>query len=100
MIRALGVGAARFMAAGRHVHFAADDGLYAASGGLVVKIRSGEEISVIRDGDCGHPSSRGFVDEFADIAGPVQQRVIGVQMKMYEVRVSHAGIYSKPLCNS
>src|SRR5580700_10807474 len=88
------------MADGGDINFAADDGLHAAGGGLVVKIGGGEEISVIGDGDGGHAAARGFIDEFADIAGPVEQREIGVQMKMYEVRVSHAGIYSKPLCNS
>src|SRR5580700_3992754 len=88
------------MAAGGDINFAADDGLHAAGGGLVVKIGGGEEISVIGDGDGGHAAARGFIDEFADIAGPVEQRKIGVQMKMYEVRVSHAGIYSKPLCNT
>src|SRR5580658_6352603 len=100
MIRALGIRAARFVAARRHVNFAADDGLYAARGSFVIEIRGGEKIAVIGYGDGGHAAAGGFVHEFADIAGPVEQREIGVQMQMYEVRVRHAGIYSKPLRKS
>jgi hypothetical protein len=55
---------------------------------------------MVGDGNGGHSAARGFVDEFADIAGPVQQREISMQMEMYEVRLSHAGIYSKPLRKS
>jgi hypothetical protein len=100
VIGALGIGASGFMAARRDINFASDDGLNAARRSFVIEIGSGEQISMVGDGNGGHSAARGFVDEFADIAGPIQQREIGMQMEMYKVRLSHAGIYSKPLRKS
>ncbi len=64
MIRALGVGAAILVVVRRDVNFAADDRLYAVSRGLVVKIRGGEKIAVVGDGDRRHAAPRGLRGEF------------------------------------
>ena len=85
MIRALGFRAAILVIVRRDVHFAADDRLYAVRGGLMIKIRGGEKIAVVRHGDRGHPAARGFGGQFADFAGAVEKRVIRVQMQMYEI---------------
>jgi hypothetical protein len=55
---------------------------------------------MIRHGNGRHSAPRGFVYEFANIASSVKEREIRMQMEMNKVRVSHAGIYSKPLRNS
>ena len=90
VIRALGAGAAIFVIVWRDIHFAADDWLYAVGGGLVIKIRGGEKIAVVGDGDGGHAAARGFGGQFADFAGAVEKRVVRVQMKVNEVRGIHA----------
>jgi hypothetical protein len=100
VIGALGIGASGFMAARRDINFASDDRLDAARRGFVIEIGRGKKISVVGNRDGGHSAAGGFVDEFADIAGPVQQREIGMQMEMDKVRLSHARIYSKPLRKS
>ena len=86
-------GAAIFVIVRRDVHFAADDGLHAVGGGLVIEIRGGEKIAVIGDGDGGHSAARGLGGQFADFAGAVQKRVIRVQMKVNKVRGIHAKLF-------
>ena len=85
MVRALRFGAAILVIVRRDVHFAADDRLDAVRGGLVIEIRGGKEIAVVRHCDGGHSAARGFRRQFADFAGAVEKRVIRVQMKMNEV---------------
>jgi hypothetical protein len=57
--------------------------------GLVIKIRGGEKISVVGHGNRRHPAARGLGRQFADLAGAIEQRVVGVEMKMNEIRRSH-----------
>jgi hypothetical protein len=90
VVRALGAAATILVIVRRDVHFAADDWLYAVSGGLMIEIRRGEKISVVGYGDGGHAAARGFGGQFADFASAVQKRVIRVQMKVNEVRGIHA----------
>jgi hypothetical protein len=78
MIRTFGFRSLNFMAAGRDVNFTPDDGLHAASGGLVVEMRRGEEIAVIGDGNRWHAAPRGFRREFSYFTRAVEKRVIRV----------------------
>ena len=93
VVGALGARAAIFVIIRRDVHFTADDGLHTVRGGLVIEIRSAEKISVVRDGDGGHPETGGFSGEFADFASAVQKRVVRVKMQMNEVRGGHSFLF-------
>ena len=50
----------------------------------------GEKIAMIGDGHREHAAPRRLTHQFRDVAGAVQQAVIGMQMKMNEARYSHA----------
>src|SRR6266853_326286 len=76
------------------IDFATDDGLDAARFRRLIKRFGGEKIAVIRDGHGGHPSARGFVDNFFEVAGSVQKTVVRMQMQVNESRSFHAEGYS------
>src|SRR5580693_916549 len=78
----------------RDVHFASDDRFHAARFGRVIKRFRREKISVIGDGHSRHFPARGFVDDFFEVAGSIQQAVIRVQMQVNESGSFHAGGYS------
>ena len=80
MIGPLGLRAAILVIVRRHVHFAADDRLHPVGGGLVIEIRRCKEVAVIGHRHRGHAAPRGFLSEFPDLAGPIQQGIICVQM--------------------
>ncbi len=63
-----------------HVNFAADNRLYAARDGFVMKLLGGKEIAVIGDSYCGHALVGGFIHQFGDIACAVEKTVIGMQV--------------------
>src|SRR5260370_5553050 len=73
----------------RHVNFAANDGLDVALAGIVKEIGSGKEIAVIGDGHGGHLLAGRFIQELGGLASPVEQTVIGVNVKMNELRLTH-----------
>ena len=85
MIRALGCRATIFVIVRRDVDFAADDRLHAVRCRLVVEIRGGEKIAVIRHRDGGHSAARGFGGQLADFAGAVEKRVVRVKVQMNEI---------------
>jgi uncharacterized protein len=78
----------------RDVHFAADDRLHAARLGRVIKRFRREQIPVIGDGHRRHLPARRLVDHFLEVASPVQQTIIRVQMQVNESGSFHAGGYS------
>src|SRR5260370_9742152 len=81
--------AAVMTAALGHVDFAADDGLDVALAGLIEEICGGKEIAVVRDSHGGHFLARRFIQELGGFAGPIEQAVIGVNVKMNELRSAH-----------
>src|ERR1700678_818617 len=60
MVRAFRIRSATFVIVRCDVNLAADDGLHTVNRGLVIKIRGGEEIAVVRYGYCRHSPARGF----------------------------------------
>ncbi len=72
----------------RDVDFAADDGVDAVVLGVVVELDRAEEVAVIGHGDGGHFLLGDDLHELRDLAGSVEQRVVGVAVKMNE-RVRH-----------
>src|SRR5713226_927675 len=72
-----------------HVDFAANDGLDVAFAGFIEKIGGGKEISVVGDSHGGHFLAGSFIQELGGLAGPIEQTVIGVNVKMNELRLAH-----------
>ena len=73
------------------VDFAADDGFDVAGLGFVVEVDCAEEVSVVGDGEGGHAECGGAFDEAVDAAAPVEQRAVGVDMKVNEVLLRDGG---------
>ena len=81
--------AAVMAAALGHVDFAADDGLDVALASFVEKISRGEEIPVVGDGHGRHFLAGRFIQELGGLAGPIEQAVIRMNVKMNELRLAH-----------
>ncbi len=76
-------------AAFRHIHFAADDRLYVPLARLIEKIRRGEKIPVVGDRHGRHFLTGSFIQKLRCLASPVEQTVVGVNVKVNELRASH-----------
>ena len=76
-----------------NVYFAADDGFDAPSRRLVIKIRGGEHITVVGDGNRGHAPARSLLHQFCDIAGAIEKTEVCVKMKMNELRLPHVASF-------
>ena len=90
----LGVASIRFLSsvvatALRHVDFAANDRLDVALASFIKEIGSSKEIAVIGDGYGGHLLAGRFIQKLGRFAGSVEQAVIGVNVKMNELRLAH-----------
>jgi hypothetical protein len=79
----------------RYVDFASNDGFDPVRFCLVEEICGSKQIAMIGDGNGRHTPARGFGGKLADFAGAIQKRIVRVQMKVNEVRRSHA----KPILN-
>ncbi len=88
-VRAIGFFAAVMAAALGHVDLAADDGLDVALAGFIEEIRSGKEIAMIGDGHGGHFLAGRFIQKLGGFASPIEQAVIGVNVKMNELQLPH-----------
>jgi hypothetical protein len=73
----------------RHIDFAPDDWLNVALAGFIEKVRSGEEITVIRDGYRGHFLPRRLIKQLGRFARPVEQTKICVNVKVDKLRLTH-----------
>ena len=71
------------------IHFAAQNRLDAAFTGFVVKDDAREEVAVFGDGQRRGAGLLRVVQQFADAAGAIQQRVFGVQVEMHELGGGH-----------
>ena len=72
------------MALLRDVDLAADHRMDAVLLGLVVELDRAEEVAVVGHGDGGHLLLGHDVHQLRDLAGSIEQRVVGVAMKMNE----------------
>src|SRR5260370_12069375 len=71
------------------VDFAADDGLYVALAGFVEEIRGSKEIAVVGDGHRRHLLAGRFIEKLGGLAGSIEQTVIGVNVEMNKLRLTH-----------
>ncbi len=71
------------------VDLAADDRMNVLLLGLVVELHCAEQVAVIGHGDGRHLLLGDDVHELADFAGAVEQRVVGMAMKMNEWSIRH-----------
>ena len=71
------------------INFAADDGLYIALAGFVKEIGGGEEVAVIGDGYRRHFLARSFVEKLGGFTRSIEETVIGVYVKVNELRITH-----------
>ena len=60
--------------------------------GLVVELDRAEQIAVVGHGDGGHLLLCDELHQLRDLAGAVEQRVVGVAVKVDEGRVGHLGL--------
>jgi len=67
------------------VELAADDGLDSLFVGGIDEMHGAENISVIGHGDGWHAKLLHALAEFFDVAGAVEQRVIGMEVQVYEL---------------
>src|SRR5580698_5213434 len=72
-----------------NVHLAADNGMDALRFGRVVKADRAEEIAVIRHGDGGHFLLGYDLHQMIDFARPIEQRIVGVVVEVYEWSFGH-----------
>ena len=80
-------------AARRDIHFAADDRLDALVTGGLVKINCAVENAVVGDRQRGKLQLMRLLHQSVETAGPVEQRILGVQMEMDKIRVRHEANY-------
>jgi len=90
----LAIAAVRFFAAVMaaafgHVDLAANDGLDVALAGFIEEIGSGKEIAMVGDGHGGHLLAGRFIQKLGGFASPIEQAVIGVNVKVNELRLAH-----------
>ena len=90
MVRCLpGNPAFRQPAPRRHVHLAAENRLDAVLTRVIVEDHRREHVPVLGDGDRRHFQPGGLIEQLVDAARAIEQRILGVQMKMNEFLVSH-----------
>ena len=70
-----------------HVDLAAEDGRNTPVAAGVVERHRPEHVAVIGDGQRLHAEPRGLVHEGVDLAGPVEEAVLGVQVEVDELGV-------------
>ncbi len=74
-------------APGGHVDLAPEDGLDAPVPAGVVEVHRPEHVAVVGDGHGLHAEALGLGHELADVAGTVEEAVLGVEMEVDEVRL-------------
>ena len=90
MVRRLPYSAAlRQPAAGRDIDLAAENRLHPTLLGVVVEDHRREHVAVLGDGQRRHLQPGRLVQQFVDPARAVEQRKLGVKMKVNEVLISH-----------
>ena len=75
---------------GRHVGLDADDGTDPLLQGVVDELDRAEEVAVVGDRDCLHPEGGGALEQGVDLLRSVEQRVLGVIVKVDERVLAHS----------
>ncbi len=70
--------------AGRHVHLASENRVQPACARVVVEDHRREHVPVLGDRDRRHLQLDGLIEQFVDPARAVEQRELGVQVKVDE----------------
>ena len=83
------VGLAVKPAAGRDVHFAADDRLEILALGLLIKIHRAMHHAMIGDGQRGEVQLHRSVDQLVQTAGAIEHRKLAVDMQVYKLVLGH-----------
>lgn len=65
----------------RHADLAAQDRLQPFVAAGVVEVDRAEHVAVVGQGQRRHPELRGLLDQLVDVAGPVEQAVLGVEVE-------------------
>ncbi len=76
---------------GRDVRFDSQDRLDAGSAGRAVELDGAEEVAVIGDGHRVHAQLGHPIDQAADAVAAVEERVLGVQVQVDELRAGRCG---------
>ena len=79
----------------RDVDFTADDGLDVLGLGGVIELDGAEEVAVIRHRHGGHVLFGHNVHELGNLAGSVEQRVVGMAVQVDEGCVRHRADFSR-----
>ena len=74
----------------RHVQFAADDRLDPGFLGFEVELDRAEQVAVVGHRDRRHLERAGLADEAVDLIRPVEEAVLGVDVKVDELGARHA----------
>ena len=83
------VGLAVKPAAGRDLHFAADDRLEILALGLLIKIHRAMHHAMIGDGQRGEVQLHRSVDQLVQTAGAIEHRKLAVDMQVYKLVLGH-----------
>ena len=76
-------------AAGRDVHLAPENRIHAALLGVIVKDDRRKHVAVLGHRQRRHLQPRSLIEQLVDAARAVEQRKLGVTMKVNEVLISH-----------
>src|SRR4029079_17718808 len=77
-------------AARRDVDLAAQNRVEAPLARVIVERNRREHVAVLGDGNAGHAVTLHLLQQLVDAAGTVEQRKLGVQVKVDEVGHSHS----------
>jgi hypothetical protein len=83
-------------APGGDVNFTPDDGFDPGLQGLLIKLEGPEHRAVVRNRQGRHAEIFRPSEKILQTVGPVQEAVLGMQMKMNEIRVFHIKMPEMP----
>ena len=86
VLRRAGVAALLEPAAGRDVHLASENRVEAPLPRVIVEDHRREQVPVLGDRDRRHPERDRLVEHLVDAARAVEQRKLGVEVQVYELR--------------
>jgi hypothetical protein len=71
------------------IEFAPDNRFHAGLVRRIDEMHSAKNIPVVGHGHSGHAQFLNAFDEFLNVASAVEQRIIAMQMQMYELVLAH-----------
>ena len=102
ILRLARVAALRVPASRRHVDLAAENRIQSARSRVIVKDHRREQVPVLGHGDGRHLQLDGLIQQLVDAARAVQQRELGVQVQMNEIRhwFRYLELYAETRCET